>query len=183
MSIKKLLSITLLLVLALQFSVPATLASVKADNQRLEVKASETEQLRVLLKNQKVNAILTDGTRVKGKVKEVQTGTLVVNVESSDGPSALRRGNQSVATESFSTLEIGSYKGKKRGILATALGAAGMTLGLLIVASEIDSLGGEGSINGAGAAVIAAATVGGAAAGYALGRNLDKKRLTIVIVK
>ncbi len=180
---KNILSATLSFVVLFQCFAADSIAGVTSQDQRLEVRASETEQLRVLLANQKVNALLTDRTRVIGRVKEVRSGTIVINVGSSEGVSALPRGDQSVATDRFNTLEIGSYKGNKRGILAVALGAAGLALGVLIGAAEIDSLGGEGSINGAGVAVIVAATAGGAAAGYALGRNLDKKRLTIVIVK
>lgn len=153
------------------------------DDERLRVPASETEQLRVLLANQKVEAVLTDGTRVKGRVREVRGGSILINVDSSEGASALPRGEQTVATERFNTLEMRSYKGKKKGIFAAIGGAVGLLLGAAVLASEIDSLGGEGSINGAGAAVWVATTAGGTAAGYALGRQLDKKRVTIVIVK
>lgn len=155
---------------------------VKPD-ERIDVKASETERLNTLLRNQKVKATLMDGTLVSGKVKEVRNGNVVVNVGSSSGATTFGRGDQEIAAERFSTIEITSFKGSKRGIFAAALGAAGLALGFLIGASESDSLGGEGAVNGTGAAVIAAAAVGGAAAGYAIGRNMDKKRLIITIVK
>ena len=171
----------LLILLFHSFAVGASAAVVPQD-ERVEVRASETEQLRALLANQKVNAVLNDGTRIKGKVKEVRTGVIVLSVESSEGAAALPRGEQTGTIDRFSTLEITSYKGKKRGILAAALGAAGLALGLAIGGMEIDSLGGEGEINGAGVAVIVAAGAGGAAIGY-LWEKLDKKRITIVIVK
>lgn len=154
-----------------------------AQDERLEVKASETEQLKVLLERQKVNAVLTDGTRIKGKVKEVRSGVLVINVEQPEGAAGLAKGEQSLATDRFNTFEMKSYKGKKRGILAATLGFAGLALGVGINATEAESLGGEGSRTAAGIAVMVATTVGGAAVGYALGRNLDKKSLTIVITK
>jgi hypothetical protein len=158
-------------------------AHAAAKDERLEVKASETEQLRVLLTNQKVNAVLGDGTRVRGRVREVTPGTVLMNVEGSEGAFAVPRGNQSIATERFNTIEMTSRKGKKRAIFAALFGAAGFLVGAAAIAAEIDSLGGEGGPNGAGTAVLVGATAGGAAAGYALGHHLDKKRLTIVIVK
>ncbi|MEQ1606538.1 MAG: hypothetical protein ABL999_16885 [Pyrinomonadaceae bacterium] len=183
MFFRYLFSASLVFVFLFQCSAAESLAVADKPDDRLEVKASETEQLRVLLANQKVNAALTDGTRVTGKVKEVRSGTIVIDVTASSGASALTRGSHDLATERFSTFEMTSYKGKKRGIFTAALGAAGLVLGLAIGSAEIDSLGGEGSINSAGAAVIAATTAGGAAAGYVIGRNLDKKRLIIAIVR
>lgn len=179
MSCKRILLAFLLLAFALQ----TWAGAIPTQNERLEVRASETERIKLLLNGQKIDAVLADGSRIKGRVKQVRDGTLVINVERSDGPVALSRGDQSVATDRFNTLEVSSYKGRKRGIFAAIFGAAGLALGLGISAMEIDSLGGEDSINGTGAAVIAATTAGGSAAGYALGRGMDKKLVTIVIVK
>jgi hypothetical protein len=170
-----------LLVTIFQCMAAHTEAATK--DKRLEVRASDTQQLRTLLTNRKVDAALTDGTRIKGLVKEVRDGAVMIVVDRSDGAGALPRGDQTVATEKFNTLEVSSVKGKKRWILGTAMGVAGLLLGGAIIAMEIDSLGGEGSANGAGAAVVAATTAGGSAAGYAIGRQLDKKRVTIVIIK
>jgi hypothetical protein len=181
MSTHTALSISILLSIFIQmFAAPAYAAGA---DERLEVKASETQQLRTLLTNQKVEAVLADGTRIRGRVRDVETGMLVINVDSSSGVSAYPRGEQRIAIDRFNTLEINSYIGRKRGILATTFGAVGLLVGLAIGSAEIDSLGGEGEINGAGKAVIAATTAGGIAAGYALGRSLDKKTITIVILR
>lgn len=183
MSAKYLVSHVLLLVLVFQALGSSASARMSENDERVEIKVSETERLRQLLENQKVNAVLVDGTRIRGTVKGVTSGTLTIRVASSDGASATPRGDQTIDTARFSTLEITKFKGKKRGILAAALGAGGFLLGVAVTAMEIDSLGGEGSINGAGVGVLVAATAGGAAAGYALGRNLDKKKVTVVIAK
>lgn len=171
------------LIFAVLFQCFAADASAAVKDERLGVKASETEQLRVLLANQKVEAGLADGTRLRGRVNEVNTGTIVIHVESSEGTAALPRGAQSIATDRFNTLEMTTYKGKKRWIWATALAAVGAVVGLGVVASETEPFATEGSVKPAGVVVATAAVVGGAAGGYAIGRNRDKKRLTIVIVK
>lgn len=154
-----------------------------AKDERLEVRATATDQLRGLLAGRKVDAVLMDGTRVSGKVKEVRDGSVVMDVDKSDGTAALTLGEQNIATDRFNTLTVTRIKGKKRGIFAAVFGAVGLLAGAALVGMEIDALGGEGSINGTGAAVWTATTVGGAAAGYALGRNMDKKKITVVILK
>ena len=174
---KKKSALTGILILLLFHSANLSINAKPADDQEVEVAASDTAQLKQLLEDQKVEAILRDGTSLKGRVVEVRDGTLAVQVERSEGPSAPAKGLRQVPTARLSTVTITKIKGKKRAILGTTLAVAGAGLGLLMVATEF---AGE-SWNGTYGAVTTATTAGGAAAGYFLGRQLDKKRVTIVI--
>jgi hypothetical protein len=154
-----------------------TQGSKPAKSQVVEVKASETDKLKELLENQKVDASFIDGTSLKGKVKEVRDGVIAVQVERSEGPNALTKGKHSVPTDKLATIKIAKRKGSKRAVLSTVLGFAGLGLAYLIIATEF---AGE-SFNSTYGGVVAATIIAGAAAGYAWGRALDKKEVTILI--
>lgn len=151
--------------------------SAHFQDERIEVRATDTLQLKTLLEGQKVEALLTDGTALKGKVKSVIDLEIRLEVKSSNGPTALSRGENSLPTSRFATFTITKFKGKKRGILAATLGFAGLGVGILVIASEVT---GE-SWNGTDAAILTAAVATGAIGGYSLGRHLDRKRVTVVI--
>ena len=63
-----------------------------AQKEVLSVSAAETQQLRKLLKDKRIGALLQDGTHLRGRVKQVQDGLLTVHIKKSTGPRAMRRG-------------------------------------------------------------------------------------------
>lgn len=145
--------------------------------QIVEVKASDTAQLKTLLEKQQVDISFTDGTLLRGQVRGVENGLVLVKVDRSAGPSTLTKGDHSIPLGGLATIKITRYRGKRRAALATILGIAGLGLGLLITSTEF---AGE-SFNSTYGGITAAATVAGAAAGYAWGRSLDKKEVTVVL--
>jgi hypothetical protein len=169
--------ILLLLLAASNAYAETTKESQSTKAQEIEVKASDTAKLKELLENQKVDASFIDGTSLKAKVKEVRDGLIAVKVERSEGQNALTKGEHSIPTDKLAIIKIAKYKGSKRTILSTILGLAGLGLGWVIVSTEF---AGE-SINSTYAGVFAATIVSGAIAGYAWGRKLDKKEVTVII--
>jgi hypothetical protein len=180
MNIKKCLS-TGLAVYFLVFSIftPEVYAqSGKAPQPAIvEVKPSDTAKLKELLEKQKIDARLADGTLLKGRVKEVIDGAVVIKIEQSEGPGAMAKGEHSIATDKITEIKIVRYKGSKRVVLATVLGIAGLAASWAITATEF---AGE-SQNATYGGIAVATTAAGIAGGYAWGRALDKKEVTIVI--
>lgn len=148
-----------------------------AGSERTEVKASDTARSKELLENQKIEAMLADGTYLRGKVKEVKEDAMIVQVKNYEGPSALTKGEHRMPVSKFSTIKLTQYKGKKRALLGMGLGFGGLGLGILIAATEF---AGE-SWNETYSGITTATTIGGIAGGYLLGRHLDRKEATIVI--
>ncbi len=143
----------------------------------VEVKASDTANLKELLEKQKIDARFADGTLLKGRVKEVIDGAVVMEIEQSEGPGAMAKGEHSIATDKITRIKIVKYKGSKRFVLATVLGIAGLAASWAITATEF---AGE-SQNATYGGIAVATTAVGVVAGYAWGRALDKKEVTIVI--
>ena len=162
-----------------QALVTGTYAGVQNNEQAItiEVKASETAKLKELLEKQKAKVQLADGTALQGQVTKVMSGAITVKVERSEGVDAMTKGEHSIAPEKLTSVKIVKYNGKKRAILATALGIGGAGLGLLVTATEFAGESGNSTYAG----VIIAAAAGGAASGYAIGKALDKKEVTILI--
>ena len=143
---------------------------------RLTVRNPEPPALRWLLKGNRIEAMLRDGTYVKAGVRKVEGDRLLLNVEDFDGPSALMRGEREIALSRFSTITVTKYGGCKRAVFAFTLGALGTAAGLMLALEREDTGGGKGTD-----AAVVGLSAGSIAGGYLLGRHLDKKEITIII--
>lgn len=151
-----------------------TLGAEMTGGEKIEVKATDTDQLRSLLAGRKVDLMFRDGTYVNGHIKEVLNGEILIRVKDSEGPGTLRKGEHTVATEHISTIQTTYHKGPYRALLAGGF-AAGAAIP---VASGMD----KGTIEvPSGMALLLTTAPAGAVAGYFIGRKIDKKTRTIVI--
>ncbi len=147
-----------------------------ASSETVEVMASDTNQLRALLENQNVEAMLTDSTYLRGRVRDVRQSSIVLQVRGSRGPGQPGKGRSEVATDRFSTFQITRVKGSKRFSLLAAFAGAGFVAGFFGgLESDFETATGK-------TAVIALPIAGGVG-GYLLGRKLDRQPLTVVIKK
>ncbi len=89
------------------------LTACSARRQVLSVSVSETERLRDLLDRKRIDASFADGTRVGGRVQEVQDGLLMMDVKESNGPRAGLTRLQSIPTDRLSTVQFTRQKGYK----------------------------------------------------------------------
>ena len=151
-----------------------SMRTVRVQNQVLSVRASETELLRDLLSGKRINASFTDGTRLEGRVKEIQEGLLRVDIKKTSDPNSVPRGLQDLPTDRISTAQFTQYKGYKRVLLGVGffLGGYGLAVGIIE--------GREGS-----SGVRTATAIGGwsamTALGYLWGKKKDKKNVTLTI--
>ena len=152
------------------------LTSCSARRQVLSVSVSETERLRELLDRKRIDASFADGTRVGGRVQEVQDGLLVVDVKESTDPSPVPLGLQSIPTDQISNAQFTQYKGYKRGLFGTLFALGGLGLGL-IFAIELN----ENTWTKASSTAAAGTTAGLGVLGYFLGRERDKQNVTVEI--
>jgi hypothetical protein len=124
-----------------------------------------------------------DGTYVKGQVRQVEDGQIIINVKESEGISALPKGEQTVATESISTVQMTKRKGSFRGILTGAGIGGGALLGIGIGLHYGDKYGTdspEGRAAGTAAIILPiAAGVGG----YFAGRAIDDEVKTTIVIQ
>ena len=148
-----------------------------ARNQVLSVRTSETDRLRDLLDRKRIDASFADGTRVGGRVQEVQDGLLAVDVKESTGPSPSGTGLQSIPTDRISTIRFTRHKGFRRFLLGPLFALGGAALGMLFVSAEWQ--GASWSVLDRN--VMAGATVGTGVLGYFLGRQKDKQSVTLEI--
>ncbi len=144
------------------------------ETEKVEILASDTVQLKQLLEHQSVSAMFPDGTYLKGKIKEVRTGSILMKVQKSEGTSTLSRGDHLILTSRFSTFQITRYHGNKRLILTSSLSGAGF------VAGFFTGLESDFETNKGKAALVLLPAAGGIG-GYFLGKILDRKELTIFI--
>ena len=63
-----------------------SMRTVRVQNPVLSVGSSETERLRDLLSGKRIDASFTDGTRLEGRVKEIQEGLLRVDIKKTSDP-------------------------------------------------------------------------------------------------
>jgi hypothetical protein len=171
--------LTCLVIFSLSFhsTAPEARAAAAKKDERVELQAGDTAQLKKLIEGKRIEAIFTNGSRARGRVKQVSDGSVTLDVERSEGQPALAKGQHTLQTTNFSTITITKRKGKMRAILGTALGFAGLGFAALVVATEFE---GE-SWNETYAAITVASIALGAVAGYFWGRSKDKKQITIVI--
>ena len=136
------------------------------------IRASETERLRDLLSGKRIDASFADGNRLRGRVKEIQDGLLVVDIDKSSGPNPAPRGLQDIPTNRISTVQFTRYEGNKRFLYAALFFLGG---GVLAVPLNIDS---PTTASAAGAIGIWS---GSTALGYLRGKKKDKKNVTLTI--
>ena len=147
-----------------------------AENQVLSVRASETELLRDLLSGKRINASFTDGTRLRGRVKEVQDGLLRVNIKKTSDPNSVPRGLQDIPTDRISTVQFTRYQGNKRLLLGTAFSLGGLGLG-----AGAQTMVNENEVTATSAAAWIGVWSGMTVLGYLWGKKKDKKNVTLVI--
>ena len=145
------------------------LTACSARRQVLSVSVSETEQLRGLLDRKRIDASFADGTRVAGRVQEVQDGLLAVDVKESTGPSPVPLGLQSIPADRISTVRFTRHTWYRSVLFGTLFFLGGWGLGLLIVEETDETKLANGVIGGM------------TALGYLWGRNKDKENVTVVI--
>ena len=145
-----------------------SMRTVRVQNPVLSVGSSETERLRDLLSGKRIDASFTDGTRLEGRVKEIQEGLLRVDIKKTSDPNSVPRGLQDLPTDRISTVKFTRHQGDERTRLATwfALGAIPLVAVLDVGDSTSASLG---------------ALAGMGILGYLWGREKDKKKVTLVI--
>jgi hypothetical protein len=143
-------------------------------SDKIEILASDTVQLKQLLEHQSVSAMFPVGSYLKGRIREVRTGSILIEVQKSEGTSALSRGDHLIPTSRFSTFQITRYHGNKRLILSSSLIGAGFVAGFLAgLESDFETNKGK-------AALVLLPAAGGIG-GYFFGKSLDRKELTILI--
>ena len=91
-----------------------SMRTVRVQNPVLSVGSSETERLRDLLSGKRIDASFTDGTRLEGRVKEIQEGLLRVDIKKTSDPNSVPRGLQDLPTDRISTVKFTRYQGDER---------------------------------------------------------------------
>ncbi len=145
-----------------------------AKKEALSVSATETKQLRKLLREKRIDALLQDGTHLRGRVKQVQDGLLTVHIKKSTGPSAMRRGQlQNIPLDRISTVQFTRYKGYVGVLRGMAFCLGGLVLAVGFAAGLEDS--------NAGGPVGGVAWGGMTALGVWWGVKKDKRNVTLTI--
>ncbi len=164
-------------VLSLCVCLPAACSMRVARDQVIPpVSAAETERLRDLLGGKRIDASFADGSRLRGRVKEVQDGFLTVNVNRSAGPNAPLRGLQDIPTERLSAVRFTRYRGHKRVLLGTVFSLGGLGLG-----AGAQTMVNENEVTATSAAAWIGVWSGMTALGYLWGKKKDKQNVTLVI--
>ena len=140
----------------------------------LPVSASETERLRDLLSGKRIDASFADGAHLRGRVKEIQDGLLVVDIDKSSGPNPVPRGLQDIPTDRISTVQFTRYQGNKRLLLGTLFFGGGYGLAVGIIEGREGYSGGR---TAAAIGVWSAMTI----LGYLWGKKKDKQNVTLEI--
>ena len=140
------------------------------------VSASETERLRDLLSGKRIDASFVDGAHLRGRVKEIQDGLLVVDINESSGPNPAPRGLQDIPTDRISTVQFTRYQGNKRALLGTVFSLGGLGLG-----AGAQTMVNENEVTATSAAAWIGVWSGMTVFGYLWGRKKDKQNVTLEI--
>ena len=162
-------------VLSLCVCLLAAASAQAAENQVLSVRASETELLRDLLSGKRINASFTDGTRLEGRVKEIQEALLRVDIKKTSDPNSVPRGLQEIPTDRTLTVKFTRYQGNKRLLLGTLGTLGGVGLGGGVATAT------RGDRSGGAYLTVVIIGIGVGALGYLWGKKKDKKNVTLVI--
>lgn len=149
-------------------------SALGAETQLLSVSPSETKQLRKLLKGKRIDAILADGTTLVGRVKKVQDGLVLVDIQQSVGPNDAKSGLREIPPDRIATVHFTRHKGRWRAILTSLFSVGGLFLGAGIIGDC------EGCEDGEPLA-LALIWGGMTILGYVLGIKKDKKAVTLMI--
>ena len=145
-----------------------------AKKEALSISATETQQLRKLLREKRIDALLQDGTHLRGRVKQIQDGLLTVHIKKSTGPSAMRRGQlQNIPLDRISTVKFTRYKGYVGVLRGIAFCLGGLLLGGVVAGGLEDS--------SAAGPVAGVAWGGMTALGVWWGVKKDKRKVTLRI--
>ena len=153
-----------------------SMRTVRVQNPVLSVGSSETERLRDLLSGKRIDASFTDGTRLEGRVKEIQEGLLRVDIKKTSDPNSVPRGLQDIPTDRISTVQFTRYQGNKRLLLGTAFSLGGLGLG-----ARAQTMVNENEVTATSAAAWIGVWSGMTVLGYLWGKKKDKKNVTLVI--
>ncbi len=134
------------------------------------------EELRPLILKRHVKIADDEGNVTAGVVEEVTDAHIQLRVRTVAGASATATEN--ISRGRVQTIEFQRAQGKSRAIWSTVLALAGASSGLLIGAAE--TFGEDGG--GAAVAATVAITLGGAAAGYVIGRHRDTRTVILRVV-
>jgi hypothetical protein len=137
---------------------------------------SPQELVTLVQKGQKIKLVLKTGTYAEGKLEEVSSTNLTVNVRKTHDARDLPRGVQELAYDRLASVTVLIRKGGKRWklplILCGTLGTASLVLGVGSAAEE-----NKPEYIGAAVGFTAALGVGG----YYAGKAMDDKWVTYVV--
>lgn len=143
---------------------------------RVKTVDARWEELRSLVLDRHVKVSDDGGKVTAGVVEQVTDDHIHLRVRSvADAPATA---TQSLFRGTIQTIEFQRVQGKGRAFWSALLAVAGAALGLLLGAAE--TFGEDGG--GTAVAVTGAIGVGGAAAGYAIGRHRDTHTVIVRIV-
>ena len=149
-------------------------SALGAGTQVLSVSPSETKQLRKLLKGKRIDAILADGSTLVGRVKKVQDGFVLVDIQQNAGPNEAKSGLREIPPDRIATVHFTRHKGKWRAVLTSLFSVGGLFLGASIIGDC------EGCEDGE-PLVLAVIWGGMTILGYVLGIKKDRKAVTLLI--
>lgn len=167
------------------FSVPFLLLvgqpASAASSREVALRWSE---LAPLVRDQKVTIVTSSGALGEGKVLQVETDTLVVDIRKATDGQAYPKGRFSFSRPSISTIQVKTVRGNWR-VLGAAIGAAGGAVAGWALAEGVWYVSGEGGglwKEPEGAALLLGLSGGVAAIGYLAGRSADTEITSIRIV-
>ena len=134
-----------------------------------------TERLRDLLSGKRIDASFADGAHLRGRVKEIQDGLLVVNIKKTSDPNSLPRGLQDIPTDRISTVQFTRYEGNKRALFGTVFSLGGVGLGGGVATAT------RGDRSGGAYLTVVIIAIGIGTLGYLWGKKKDSKNVTLVI--
>lgn len=153
---------------------PMAGTALGAKNEFLSVSASETKQLRKLIKDRRIVAVLADGSNLVGRVEKVRDGLVFLDMQESTRSNTVKSRLQEIPTDQIATMHFTRYRGKWRVGLATLFSFGGFLLGMAIIGDCEGCQDGE-------MGVLAGIWGGMTVLGGLLGLKKDKKAVTLEI--
>ena len=157
------------------------MGSARGDDDRiLSVSASETERLRDLLSGKRINATLTDGTHLRGRVKEIQDGFLVVGIKKSTGDSPVPHGFQSLTMDRLYNVKFARAGNKRAHLFRKVSSLVGLGLCVAVVATAGSGWSGSG---GSSYQTVAYTGIGTTIFSTLWGRKKGKRKIVTLVIK
>ena len=132
----------------------------------------------------KIALVLPDGVHLMGKVMDITSDALVLNVMKSSDPKGHPKGETSIVRSAVSVIQLNETKGSKRALWSSVGAGAGLVGGWLL-AEGVYHVSGEGQglwAEPAGAGLILGLAGAGGAVGYFGGRSSDRVETYITII-